>query len=384
MTVPDLLVKSSLGQATLSGCAPGRAVLISGALSLVVAGCASAAPSPFDPRTGAAAQIAALGWIMIVLATAVCVAVGAALYGALVVSRRRAIAEPGPTSAQVAADVSGDGTIIIAGMVVPAVILAFTLGYTIYTLREVAGVGGAAGVSGPSAHADHVAQAASGSRSPATPDGTVLEVRITGHQWWWQVAYAAEQVVTANELHVPAGVPIRLSVTSDDVIHSFWVPQVAGKVDVIPGRTNTMTIRVDQPGTYRGMCSEFCGLQHAHMHLFLVVEPPEQFAAWVAGQRQQPPPSPDAVARQGQQVVQRACAECHAVQGTGAAGGRGPDLTHVASRRTLGAGMHENTRTSLSGWVTDPQGMKPGNLMPRPDLTDAEAQAVVTYLETLK
>jgi cytochrome c oxidase subunit 2 len=379
--VSDLPVRWTIRPATLVGRAAGRAVLICGALSLTVAGCSPAAPSPLDPRTGAAAQIAALGWIMIALATAVCIAAGAALSAALVVSRRRAIAEPGPTSPQVAADVSGDGTIIVAGMVLPAVILAFTLGYTIYTLREVAGVGGAAGVSGPNAHANHAPPSAS---SLGASDGARLDVRVTGQQWWWQVAYTAEQVVTANELHVPAGVPVRLTVTSDDVIHSFWVPQVAGKVDVIPGRVNTMTIQVDQPGTYRGMCSEFCGLQHAHMHLFLVVEPSEQFAAWVASQRQQPPALSDAVALQGQQLYQRACAECHAVQGAGAAGGRGPDLTHVASRRTLGAGMHENTRTSLSGWVTDPQGMKPGNLMPRPDLTDAEAQAVVTYLETLK
>jgi cytochrome c oxidase subunit 2 len=267
----------------------------------------------------------------------------------------------------------------------PAVIIAFTLGYTIFTLRSVAGIGGAGGTTGPAAHADHGAEHGAMVHPQATTaDASTLDVRIIGKQWWWEISYPEAQVSTANEIHLPAGVPIRLTVTSDDVIHSFWIPQVAGKVDVIPGRFNTMTIRVDAPGTYRGMCSEFCGLQHARMHLFLTVHPPSDFAAWIASQQQPPAAPTDSLAQNGQQVFQRACAECHAVRGAATAGRSGPDLTHVASRSTLGAGLHENTRANLEGWVSDPQAMKRGNKMPRPELSAADTRAVLAYLELLK
>jgi len=328
--------------------------------------------------------MAELGWIMIALATAVCVAVFAALFAALRVAHRRttAGAPADVRSGQVSGE--GDGLVVLTGMILPAAIIAFTLGYTIYTLRSVAGVGGSGGTTGPAAHADHGADHGAMAHPQLAADASTLDVRITGQQWWWQISYPVAQVVTANEIHIPAGVPVRLTVTSDDVIHSFWVPQVAGKVDVIPGRVNTMTIRVDTPGTYRGMCSEFCGLQHARMHLFLVVLAPADFAAWIDRQQQPPITAADPLVQQGQAVLQRACAECHTVKGTAAAGRSGPDLTNVASRRTLGAGLHENTRASLEGWVTDPQAMKVGNKMPRPDLPDAEVRAVLAYLELLK
>ena len=367
--------------------APLRRGHISVFAAVLVAGFGSAcvgAPSPLDPRTDATARMAELGWIMIALATAVCVAVFAALYAALRVARRRATAVSQVDGQAEQTSGGGDGLVILTGMILPGAIIAFTLGYTIYTLRTVAGVGGAGGTTGPAAHAVHGADHGAMVPPQLAADAAALDVRITGRQWWWQISYPDAQVVTANEIHIPAGVPVRLTVTSDDVIHSFWVPQVAGKVDVIPGRVNTMTIRVDTPGTYRGMCSEFCGLQHARMHLFLVVDAAPDFAAWIDSQQRPPPTSADPLVQQGQAVLQRACAECHAVRGTAAAGRSGPDLTHVASRRTLGAGLHENTRANLEGWVTDPQAMKVGNKMPRPELDAADIRAVLAYLELLK
>jgi cytochrome c oxidase subunit II len=360
---------------------PARGVLGAGVLLLLAAmtGCAGA-PSPLDPRTAATVQMAALGWVMIAVASAVCVVVFGAIWAALARGGRPAAAEVvGAPIGQTAED--GDRAVVVAGLVLPSLVIAATLAYTIYTLREVAGLGGPAGVTGPGAHAQHGATLP---RQQAAAEATPLGVHLVGKQWWWQVEYAAEGVVTANEIHVPAGVPVRLTVTSDDVIHSFWVPQVAGKVDVIPGRTNTMTFRVEEPGVYRGMCSEFCGLQHARMHLLLVVEAPADFAAWLAGQQRPSPPLADSPAQRGQTVFATACAECHTVRGTGARGTRGPDLSHVASRRTLGAGLHQNDRASLAGWIADPQGMKPGNLMPPTDLSQPDVEAILAYLEGLR
>jgi cytochrome c oxidase subunit II len=234
------------------------------------------------------------------------------------------------------------------------------------------------------AHAHRGGGAAAASSAGAAP---ALEVHVVARQWWWDVVYPDAGVTTANEAHVPAGVPVRLTVTSADVIHSFWVPQAAGKVDAIPGKTSAITFRVDEPGVFRGLCSEFCGLQHAHMHFHLVVDSPGAFGAWLAAQQRVPPaPAPEeSIVAQGQGVFLRSsCAQCHTVRGTAAGGTRGPDLTHVASRRTLGAGTHANSPANLARWATDPQAMKPGNRMPPTDLSDAEARAVVAYLESLE
>lgn len=357
-----------------------RALVVPSLLALSAAGCAGA-PSPLDPRTAATARIAELGWILIALAVAVCVAVFTALFAALVVGHRRGRRAEAPESrAEVAAGQDGR-VVVIGGMVLPSIVIAFTLAYTIYTLREVAGIGGPGRGTAASAHADHGGARPGEQVSAGTAQ---LAVQVTGKQWWWQVQYPSEQVVTANEIHVPVGVPIRLTVSSDDVIHSFWIPQVAGKVDLIPGKTNTITFQVDQPGVFRGLCSEFCGIQHARMHLLLIVDAPTDFASWVARQQRAPPAPADPLTAQGQQLFLRSCAECHAVQGTGAAGSAGPDLTHVASRQTLGAGMHENTRANLASWTADAQAMKPGNRMPRSDLDAAQVQAIVTYLERLE
>jgi cytochrome c oxidase subunit 2 len=193
-------------------------------------------------------------------------------------------------------------------------------------------------------------------------------------------------VVAANEIHVPAGRPVQVNVTSEDVIHSFWVPQLMGKLDMIPGKTNTTWLQADQPGAYRGECAEYCGVQHAHMAFLVVAEPPEQFAAWLEGQRQPAAEPTEPLAREGAQAFAReGCISCHEIRyGASPVGGKaGPDLTHLASRRTIGAGLLANNPGNLAGWIANPQALKPGNKMPRLNLDAESLQALVAYLESL-
>ena len=215
--------------------------------------------------------------------------------------------------------------------------------------------------------------------------GPPLAVRVTGHQWWWRIAYrdpaSGQWIETANELHLPLGRPVRLELTSADVIHSFWVPGLHGKLDMIPGRTNVLTVIPRQAGWMRGQCGEFCGLQHAQMALWTKVETPAAFDAWLANQARpsQAPLSP------GLQVIETGpCAACHTVRGTRAAGRAGPDLTHLASRRDLAAGTLPFSRGGLAGWISQPQALKPGVEMPPSGLDGQQTEQVVTYLEALK
>ena len=216
-----------------------------------------------------------------------------------------------------------------------------------------------------------------------------LHIRLTGHQWWWEATYddakPANVFATANELHIPVGRPIVLTLEADDVIHSFWVPNLHGKKDLIPGRTATITFRADAAGTYRGQCAEFCGYQHANMALLVIAEPPERYELWAAAERTSAPQPTEPLAQRGQQVfLQSTCAMCHAIAGTPANGRRAPDLTHVASRRRIGAGTLPNDPVTLSAWISDPQRIKPGVNMPAHVLPGADLQALVAYLGTLK
>jgi cytochrome c oxidase subunit II len=214
-----------------------------------------------------------------------------------------------------------------------------------------------------------------------------LTVEVVGYQFWWEVRYPEHGIVGANEVHIPVGQPVRLTLRSADVIHSFWVPQLMGKMDLVPGQTNATWVQADQPGAYWGECAEFCGIQHAKMAFLLVAEPPDQFAAWLEQQRRPAVEPTDPVARQGAQVFARdGCITCHAIQyGTGTVGGQaGPNLTHVGSRRTIGAGILPNTRGNLGGWIANPQAIKPGNKMPIQYLDSESLLAVVAYLESLK
>jgi cytochrome c oxidase subunit 2 len=216
-----------------------------------------------------------------------------------------------------------------------------------------------------------------------------VDVTVTGRQWWWQVDYGGirpnQGFTTANELHLPVGVPARIKLRSGDVIHSFWIPNLAGKQDLIPGRENDILITPTAIGRYRGQCAEYCGLQHAHMAFDVIVETPEDFIRWRKAQLALAP-APDTPLRQAgfAYVTTRECATCHAIAGTPANGRLGPDLTHVASRLSIGAGTYPMTRGHLYGWVADPQSAKPGNQMPVVGLEPAELHAVVAYLESLK
>jgi cytochrome c oxidase subunit 2 len=216
-----------------------------------------------------------------------------------------------------------------------------------------------------------------------------LTVKLVGHQWWWEAQYdnqvAQYVLTTANEIHIPVGVPVLFKLTSTDVIHSFWVPQLHGKTDLIPGHETVLWLRADKPGTYRGQCAEFCGYQHAHMGLLVVAEPPEQFKAWYDAQLGSArEPSTPSEARGREIFVTAPCVMCHTVQGTDAGGRVGPNLTHVASRQTIAAGTLENTRGHLGGWVSDSQKIKPGNRMPPVPLEPDDLQALLDYLQSLK
>ena len=190
-------------------------------------------------------------------------------------------------------------------------------------------------------------------------------------------------MVTANEIHIPAGQPVLVRLESNDVIHSFWVPALAGKTDTIPGRINLTWLQADRPGTYRGQCTEFCGMQHAHMAFAVVADPPAVFARWRAAQAL-PAVMPVGEAAVGQHVFMGHCAGCHAVGGSAAHGRKGPDLTHLMSRTMIAAGLLDNNVNTLSGWISDPQALKPGARMPPTWLSGPQLHAVVAYLGTLR
>jgi cytochrome c oxidase subunit 2 len=223
----------------------------------------------------------------------------------------------------------------------------------------------------------------------ATPGEQALQIRVTGHQWWWEVHYrdsvAQRWVTTANEIHVPVGKPVAIELRSTDVIHSFWPPSLTGKRDLIPGSENTLWLRAERPGVYRGQCAEYCGHQHAKMAFEVIAQPADSFARWLEAQRDTAMTPTSSLARRGQEVfLTSSCVMCHAIGGTPAGSRVGPDLTHLASRRTIAAGTLPNTRGNLAGWIVDPQAIKPGAKMPANELAPADLQALLAYLETLR
>jgi cytochrome c oxidase subunit 2 len=249
---------------------------------------------------------------------------------------------------------------ISIGLIVSALPLAVAFVWTLLTLAAVAG-------------------------PPAHP-GLVLDV--TGRQWWWQVQYAASNPVdgfdTANEIHIPVGVPVLVRLHGADVIHSFWVPQLSGKTDAIPGQTNMSWLQADRPGRYLGQCTEFCGYQHAHMQFEVVAEPRADFDRWVTAQRQAAARPATAAATRGLELIEYRCGLCHRVRGTEAGAISAPDLTHLMSRRTLAAGTLLNNPGNLAGWIENPQNLKPGNLMPNQFLTAQQLSDALAYLGTLQ
>jgi cytochrome c oxidase subunit II len=254
-----------------------------------------------------------------------------------------------------------DATILAAGAGLPVVVLSVLL---IHSLRIEVGL-------------------------ERQPRGA-LAIEVRGHQWWWHIRYLDERggwdFVTANELRIPTGVPVELRLSSADVIHSFWVPALAGKLDLVPGRVNRLHLRADEPGVFRGQCAEYCGGAHAWMAFHVVAEPPEAFEAWRERQRQPARAPVDAEAERGRDVfLGNGCAVCHRVAGTPAAGTLGPDLTHVGGRHHIVSGMLRTHRGTLAGWVASAQRLKPGNLMPSyQSFEGAELRALAHWLKSLE
>jgi cytochrome c oxidase subunit 2 len=220
------------------------------------------------------------------------------------------------------------------------------------------------------------------------PGGAKVNLEIIGHQWWWEVRYLGDTpdrtFRTANDIHVPVGQPVGVTLRTADVIHSFWVPALNGKTDLIPGQTNTTWFSASRPGVYRGQCTEYCGQQHAHMGLEVMADTPDDFRTWWDHQLEpaRAPESDDA--RQDREAFITKCGACHAVRGTRADGVLGPDLSHLMTRRSIAAATLPNTIGYLSGWIADPQHVKPGALMPRLDISGPELTRIRRFLETLK
>jgi cytochrome c oxidase subunit 2 len=234
-----------------------------------------------------------------------------------------------------------------------------------------------------------VASVSTGRAVLSPPPPEALGIEVVGHQWWWEIKYEdpvpSRNFTTANEIHIPVGRPVRVKTRSADVIHSFWVPNLHGKRDLIPDFPSETWLQADRPGIFRGQCAEFCGHQHANMSLVVVAEPPAAFESWRAAQLQAPPPPTTPLLRRGQEVfLALPCPTCHTIAGTPAGGKTAPDLTHLASRRTLAAGTLPNTRGHLAGWILDPQTAKPGNKMPAVALESDDLQALLGYLESLR
>ncbi|HWF54351.1 MAG TPA: c-type cytochrome, partial [Solirubrobacteraceae bacterium] len=221
--------------------------------------------------------------------------------------------------------------------------------------------------------------------SPPSPRSTAMTIDVIGHQWWWEVRYPGIDAIAANEIHIPARTRVNVVATTADVIHSFWVPALGRKVDMIPGRENRILLYASSPGTYRGQCSQFCGLQHAHMAMTVVAQPRAQYRAWRQNMASPAVSATTPAARAGEQVFMSSqCASCHTIAGTAAQGQIGPNLTHLASRRTLAALTIPNTPRWLAAWIENPQAIKPGARMPDLGLPRRQVQELVAYLDGLR
>ena len=303
-----------------------------------------------DPVTG-------LVWGLLILSIAVVVIVSISVFaGVLVRAQRR----PAALSTAPVGAAGGGLAWIYVGMPLTVLALAIALFWTMQVLAKV----------------------------DAPPRRPSLTLNITGHQWWWEVRYlepnGTPAFSTANEIHIPVGQPVQINLFGADVIHSFWIPALTGKTDTIPGRKNMTWLQAEKPGTYLGQCTEYCGVQHAHMAALVIAQSPTSFAAWAANQSKPAATPNDATAASGERVFSDHCAKCHAIAGTAAKGHKGPDLTHVMDRTTIASGVLTNTIDNLSGWISDPQTQKPGAKMPPTYLSGPELHAVVAYLESLR
>jgi cytochrome c oxidase subunit 2 len=304
----------------------------------------------FNPASPEAQAIARLFGRTLVVMVAIFVFVAALITIAIVRYRAR------PGAPEPAQDF-GSLRLEIAWTIGPVVIVILLFGFTVHAMRT-----------------------ADPPKADRAPD-----LRVVGHQWWWEVEYLQSGVVTANEIHIPTGQRLLVELHSADVIHDFWVPRLARKIDVIPGRANRVWLRADEPGVFEGACAEFCGNQHAWMRFIVVAHPPQEFAAWQAMMLHVPAVPTTGIAARGAQIFRdQACINCHTIVGTPGNQRIGPDLTHLAARRIIAGGAAENTPGNLARWLADPNSIKPASHMPNFQFNESEVAALVAYLETLR
>lgn len=293
------------------------------------------------PKGPEAGRVSALGWGMIIVSTTITLVVFGLLVAAILPGTRHRLRRVGER-----------GYVLVGGIIMPTVVLLTLSGLTVFTISR-------------------------------TQDSGTTDLTVVGHQYWWEVRYPGSDAVTANEIHIPAGKKVRLALRSDDVIHSFWVPALAGKVDMIPGRTNHLILQADHPGRYRGQCAEFCGAQHARMAFVVVAQEPAAYRRWLDHQARPASPAPGTAS--GETAFEnQTCAGCHTIRGTSAQGTVGPDLTHLADRSTIAALTLPNDQAHLRAWIADPQRFKDGAKMPPSVLTDDELTAITRYLAGLR
>jgi cytochrome c oxidase subunit II len=329
--------------------------------NLLVAGC-SGVQSALNPAGPQAGRISRLWWLMFYVCTAVFVLVIIAVVVAVIRARRKQSDDFAATHITLDARSEQRLTRVVTGAIIATAVILFV--FLIASFRT-------------------------GRATYTLQDAQPVRIKVTGHQWWWEVEYedqtASNTFKTANEIHIPVGRVVHLNLTSTDVIHSFWAPNLDGKKDLLPQHETTIWLRADHEGEFAGQCAEFCGHQHAHMRFVVIAESPDKFNAWLEAQRKPAQPPADVAQSRGQQVFLTApCIMCHAVRGTDASGSVAPDLTHLASRRTIAAGTLPLTRDHLAGWITNSQEIKPGNRMPPVPLPSEDLQALLSYLESLK
>ncbi len=350
-----LFVGATRSARALTG--PGRSIWALALLSVVFTSCAERMPqNTFDPAGEGARDIANLITPVFFVAAVIFVVVQSLLLVSVFRFKDR-----GDSEGRAPKQVHGHTPLEIVWTIVPFLIL---VGVAVPTVRLI--------------WKQH--------RIPEGPG--VLEVRVTAHQWWWEYEYVKEGVITANELHIPAGRDVKLTLTSADVVHSFWVPRLAGKQDVIPGQERTLTLKADRPESepIYGQCAEFCGPSHANMRLRVIVQSEDDFRAWIESQKLPAAvPAAGSKAAEGKRIFETgACIGCHTIAGTNAQGRIGPDLTHFASRSTFAGAMFESNDENLRLWLHDPPGVKPGAKMPNLGLSDAEVENLIAYLQSLK
>lgn len=318
----------------------------------------SATPLDYLHSSGNKASIVLpLTWAVLIVSIAVIIIISALVAGAI--WRRPGIAVPAPGAELPLGRPKGGLRWIWVGVGISSAVLLASVIWTVAVLAQI--------------------------NSPATP--SALTIEVTGHQWWWQVRYLnsdpSRVFTTANEIHIPAGVPVKFRLIGGDVIHSFWVPALTGKTDLIPGQTNETWLEADSPGIYSGQCTEYCGVEHARMGLIVVAQSPTDFRKWYANQLRSPALATNGQVAAGVLNFNAHCGSCHAVRGTDAGGVLGPDLSHLMVRTTIAAAEFPNNPAELAHFISDPQGMKPGILMQMPELSGNELADILSYLKTL-